>query len=162
MSWPPYVDYSSTHAAGMNLVSTGCHFPTLPSRTSRASFETLSASLNTEMRLLATNPFLGCKRLLGISEGALTVLRSKDLTRKGWTIAPVGRTWKPFRGSYGCVVPIQVQGENSLSYFFHKYSPVFLSKVSNWPNRLHAKICSLKTGTFVGLVIKALKTDKDC
>jgi hypothetical protein len=72
MSWLSYVDYSSTHAAGLNLVSTGCHFPTLHSLTSQASFETPSPMLNTEMRLLATNSFLGCRRFLSVSEGALT------------------------------------------------------------------------------------------
>ena len=70
ISWPSYVDYSSTHAAGMNLVSAGCHFPTSQLRTNRASFETSSASLNTKMRLLATNSFLGCRRFLGVLDCA--------------------------------------------------------------------------------------------
>jgi hypothetical protein len=58
-----------------------CCFPALHSRTSQAPFETLSASLNTEMRLLETNSLLGCKRLSSASESTLTVLR-KSL-RKG-------------------------------------------------------------------------------
>ena len=102
MSWLSYVDGSSIHPAGKNLASTDCHFLALHSRSSQASFETPSVSLNAEMRLPATNSFIGGKRLLSLSEGALTALRKslkKGMVLHVRTLETLSKT--PMRWMYG-------------------------------------------------------------
>ena len=112
MSLLSSIDYSSTHPAGRNLASTDWSFPTLLSRISRASFKTPSASLNTEIRLPVMNPFLSCRRMSSVSEGALTALR-RSLMRKGWSCIGRANLGNSFKDP-----AIQVQGENFSLYFF--------------------------------------------
>ena len=124
-----YVDHSSTHPAGRNLTSTNYHFPTCHSHTSQTSFETLSISLNTELRLPATSSFFGSRKLSSVSEGALSVLRRS--LRDEMSCIGQANLGNLFYDSDGHVFPIHVQGRHSLSYFFQKYSPVFFSRVLN-------------------------------
>lgn len=59
-----------------------------------ASFEILSASMDADICLLATNSFFVRRRLSSVSEGALAIL--KRSLKKGMVLHGPGQPWNPF------------------------------------------------------------------